>query len=475
MSRLRGMPTWDRKTPDALRKQRATLLRAQLRDGVAPFSPFWRERLQALGLKPATITEKDFARLPAVGERDLCPDGDAAAAAGLVLQASEVGYALHAEGPALRRALGKRLVSPSGYRAQVEADTRPTTYAWTGHAVRFPVASTRTDLDLIARAGARLWRVIGLAASDVVLDATPLDVTPQRTALDLAAVASATPTFRTGPVSTDVAAAARLVPITALITTPEACLDLLEDLATDGVDLSSLATLVLLGAPSVDDRRAAVAALKDAGADSDAVVVAVYAPSGARLLWGECRESARTGRPAGFHTYPDLDLVELVDPDTAEFGAADGGELVLTQLGLRGSALVRWRTGDLVDGPLEESACPACGRTVTRVPSALRSGALVPAYSPRASRSGRVDLRSVAGALAGRGDLSDWRVVMRRSPRDGADELLVQVTPTNGTDEATVAVGVARDIKAAAGLLPTQVVISTLEELGPRPRTRDLR
>lgn len=472
------MPTWDRLTPAALRKRRDALLLTQLRDAVAPFSPFWRERFMALGLKPATVGVKDMARLPAVGERDVCPDGDPAGAAGLVLQASEVGYALHASGPALRRALAKRLVAPKGYAAQVVSDTRPTSYAWTGSAVRFPVASTRSDLDLIARAGARLWQVLGLGSADLVLDATALDPTPTRTALDLAAIAAGSPTFRTGPSPDLAVAAGRLVAMTALISTPDAAPDLLEDLAIAGVDLSALRTLVLVGTPTADDRLAATQALGDAGAAQDAVVVACYAPSGARVLWGECRESARAGRPTGFHTYPDLDLLELVDPETGEASQGSGpSELVLTQLGFRGSALLRWRTGDVVDGALEESACASCGRSVARVPSSVRSAALV------ADLGGGtlVDLRAVAAALVGRPDLADWRVVLRRSRRRGTDELVVHVVPADSADQAEASVGAARDLKAAAGVLPAQIVMSTVEALPTAygsslgPRLLDLR
>jgi len=84
-------------------------------------------------------------------------------------------------------------------------------------------------------------------------------------------------------------------------------------------------------------------------------------------------------------------------------------EVVLTQLGLRGSALLRWRTGDLADS-LEEARCPACSRTVPRVVG-TRRGALVPALALRTGLR-RVDLRSVSGALVGRADVADWRVLV---------------------------------------------------------------
>jgi hypothetical protein len=50
-------------------------------------------------------------------------------------------------------------------------------------------------------------------------------------------------------------------------------------------------------------------------------------------------------------------------------------------------------------------------------------------------------------------------VVLGRSARDQTDELLVHVQPTASGDAAEVAVGVARDVRVACGLLPTQVVV----------------
>ena len=43
------MAAWDRRDPKAQAKVADAALRAQLRDAVAPFSPFWRERLASVG------------------------------------------------------------------------------------------------------------------------------------------------------------------------------------------------------------------------------------------------------------------------------------------------------------------------------------------------------------------------------------------------------------------------------------------
>ncbi len=232
---LRPMSSWDRRTPKQLAARRVAAVRAQVVDAVGPFSPYWRERLLSLGRTPAQAgTLAGLPALPAAGERDVCPDGDPAGAGSLVLQAGERDFALHAEGPMLRRALRARLVSKGSYRAVVEADTRPTSYVWAGLGLRFPVASTRSDLDVVARAGARLWQVLGLTRADVLVAALPLSPTAALQALQYAALGAGSPALFPGAEPDQVAAALALVPATVLaLDTPNAAV-LLNDLDEAG-------------------------------------------------------------------------------------------------------------------------------------------------------------------------------------------------------------------------------------------------
>jgi hypothetical protein len=460
------MASWDRRSPAAQRTQQAAALRAQVVDGVGPFSPFWRGRLAALGRAPAQIATLDaLAALPAVGERDVCPDGDPAGAAALVLQAGERGWALHAEGPVLRRALGRRLVAPGAYAAVVEADTRPTSFTWAGLGLRYPVASTRRDLDVVARAGARLWAVLGLSRADVVVSALPLRPTAEAQALQLGAVGAGAPLLAPGDDPDGAAEALRLVPATVLALPSATAARGLDDLDEAGAALGTLRTLLLVGAPDDAERAEVADALARAGAPDDCAILAVHVPDGHRLAWGECRQAGASG---GLHTYPDLELVDVVDAETGERPTGGDGprELVLTQLGMRGTALLRWRTGDLVASVAVEP-CPGCGRTVPRVLGARR-GALVPVLRLRGGPRA-VDLRSVAAGLVGRPDLSDWRVVVRRSRRDQTDQLLVHLAVAPGHDESDVAVSLAEAVRATAGLLPTQVVLGPPDGLPDGP------
>lgn len=449
------MASWDQLTTRQLTAQREAAVRTQVLDAVAPFSPFWRARLSALGRTAKDVASVSGLRdLPAAGERDVCPDGNPSGAAGLVLQAKESGYALHADGPALRKALGRRLSKPDDYREIVEADTRPTSYVYAGQALRFPIASTRSDLDVVARTGARLWQVLGLTRGDIVVSALPAASSAMVQALSLAALGASSPLFAPGGQIEQVVATLNMVDATVLVLPAVGGADLLGHLTDVGAAMSSITTVLVAGPPDPRERSAiadAMAGIRGARP----VLLAVHVADGHRLPWAECRES---GGRTGLHTYPDLEVVETIDPETGEQAGEQGPyEVVLTQLGLRGTALLRWRTGDVADA-VEEEACRGCGRTVPRV-LGLRGGALVPQLRLRTGPQA-ADLRAIATALSGRPDVKDWRVVLGRSVRDDTDELLVYVVPPSGVEPADVAVAVARDLRLAAGMLPSQVILS---------------
>lgn len=447
------MASWDTLAPDKSAKAQAVALRAQLGQLVARSSPFWRDRLTGVGMSLDEVsTPAGLARVPAVGERDLCPDGDPAGAAALVLQAGESGFALHAEGPDLRRALVRRVLRPGAYAAVVESDTRPTTFVWAGQSIRFPVASTRGDLDVVARAGARMWGVLGLDRGDVLVGVAPVERDAMQQALELMALGAGAPALFAGPRADDVAEALRLLPATVLALPSHAAGTLVDDLDEAGGPLGSVRTLLMLGAPTPDERAAAEQALARAGA-TRAKVVGLHVADGHRLPWAQDRDGT-------YVTSPDLELLQVVDPETGE--ATDGpGELVVTQLGLRGSALVRWRTGDLV-----QAVRTSAGERSVPCLVGLRRGALVPTLV-LAGQPVPVDLRAVVGVLVGRTDVADWRLQVRRDPRRGDDQLLVHLVPRRGVDSGELTVDVARDVRAGASVLPTQVLVVRPEDLPP--------
>ncbi|MGH9282062.1 MAG: hypothetical protein ACRD0S_03895, partial [Acidimicrobiales bacterium] len=130
---------------------------------------------------------------------------------------------------------------------------------------------------------------------------------------------------------------------------------------------------------------------------SGGAVVSAWAPPGVRSMWWECHGGS------GMHTFPDAEIVEVVDPlsGTPVPPGADG-EVVWTSLGWRGSVMVRMRTG--VFAALDPTPCPACGEPGPRldvIPTA-------PSY---------LDVLERHRGLAG------WQAELRTV--DGREELLV--------------------------------------------------
>ncbi|MEN3271886.1 MAG: hypothetical protein V7636_647, partial [Actinomycetota bacterium] len=187
------MTSWDRHNDSQRRRLTDELVRAQTRAVVAG-SAYWKQRFAAIGRTAASIKGADtLAEVPAVGERDVSANGDPASMAALVLHGSDRHFALHSSGHAVRRAIRLRALRSSAYRRVVDSETKPTTYAWSGLGFRYPLAYTRGDLDVVARAGARMWAVLGLTGDDAVVSAVPTAATVEHTALQYAALAAGAP------------------------------------------------------------------------------------------------------------------------------------------------------------------------------------------------------------------------------------------------------------------------------------------
>jgi phenylacetate-coenzyme A ligase PaaK-like adenylate-forming protein len=134
-----------------------------------------------------------------------------------------------------------------------------------------------------------------------------------------------------------------------------------------GVRWENLRCLVLGGEKVNDGLRRKLRDLAWEMGAAHVDVLATYGFTEAKLAWAEC--PFPSNRPsAGYHLYPDLGIVEIINPQTGEV-VPDGqpGEIVFTPLDARGTVVLRYRTGDFIDGGLTWEPCPYCHRTVPRL------------------------------------------------------------------------------------------------------------
>lgn len=407
---------WDQRDPAEQDRVRDRLLAAWLPTAVAA-APRFAQAADRAGIGPEQAHDlAALQRLTPVTEFDLrVGDGSGADA---VIAPTEDQVKAHAPVSTLRRLAATVGGDGSDDKRDVLLrEYRPLQLQRAGIDGRFWVASSRTDLDRMHRAGARTAAVLGLTDEDVVVSA--VRNAPELAHLGTVHLAMGASLTAAHPRTTDgfdaVVAAVRSLQPSVLVVEADEAATLGRALADAGALPPGLRRIVVLGPPPDDaDRQRMAGAF--GGVAGTVGIRAAWAPAESRLLWAECASGS------GLHTYPDLELLETVDPLTAEPSEGEG-ELVLTSLGWHGTALLRFRTGVRVDG-LTVEPCPSCGRTLPRIVGAIEPASWQLPYSETDGRS-IVDLRGIAAVLSHTPGVVDWRVEVLAT--DGDDRLRVEV------------------------------------------------
>lgn len=456
---------WDRRSGRDQRRVVRLLLAEWL--PTAAFSPYWAGRLEQAGLAASSArSAEDLLRLEPVVETDVAVAGGAGAA-GLVLRPTEDQVKAAASGGRLwELAVAIRRGGAEAIRDVLLREYKPIHLHRAGRDGLLLVAYSRQDLDRLHRTGARAARVLGLTAADSIVSALApgphlLHWGPYHLALG-ASILAVQP--RASGHGLDVAVDGFfLVPATAVVVAPTEAELLAELAAKAGADLQHVRTVVTVGPPLPPDRRRAAAdAWRAAGAADDVRIRALWGPAEGRAMWAECAEAGAEG---GLHTYPDLEVIEVIDPTTLAVTTGPG-DLTYTSAGWNGTALLRYRTGDYVAGLVTDEPCPGCGRTVPRIVGEVEPGPWQPLVHADDGQA-RVDLRGVPTVLAGIAEVGAWRVELRRVP-GGGDEVFVEVA--GRIDDVH---GLAERLAAAVGLRPRVrvqadpgPVVHRTEELG---------
>ncbi|HVE47313.1 MAG TPA: hypothetical protein VNA57_11280 [Acidimicrobiales bacterium] len=260
-----------------------------------------------------------------------------------------------------------------------------------------PVGSSAADLDRLAMLGARWLERAGVEAVDVLVGVAPPGPNLAYWQLVLGAREAGISAVHLVPPAA-ASEVARLYP-TVLAGRPFDLARLLTAARAEGCPLAAVRTIIAVGEPLEEGVRTKLLQLLDD--PSEGAVVAAWAPSGVRMLWGECRAGAGAG--AGLHTWPGAEVLEVIDPlsGTAAPPGADG-ELVWTALGWSGTVFVRLRTG--VFAALDDGPCPAC-------------------HEPGPRLSIVSDTPAFLNALDRHPEVTGWQVELRTV--DGNEELLV--------------------------------------------------
>lgn len=458
------MPSeWDRRTPLEQRRVQNQLLKQTILQQALAYVPLVRARLSSMG-KDARLFKglEELPTMPLFSRRDVFdPHRNPEGPDGILLQGSEEGVKRFSDRATLRRVARARLLGgEEDARLAIEAATRPMhVHLVNGPGGRVPIGYTRDDLDLLARAGARLAQVVGITRDDRIVNLVPGSATLPFWGIYYMGHGLGAFTLhlrRDGDAIRPLVVAGD-ERATALVVPSDEAVDLLEGGAAADVDLGTVRTLLLVGGSLDASAHERIRDAMEAMGAERARVAGAYGVAEGRALWGSCPVPLGHPESFGFHTMPDFDVVEVIDPETAAFLPEErAGELVVTQLGFRGGGVPRWRSGTLVTGGITRVPCPNCERTVPRIGPAVVPGA----WHDLVRVDGRrrwIDLTLVASAASERA--ADWFIERR-----GDDGLFVHLT---GLSDSTPVIELFQDLDRI-GMPPTQIVGSTPQEMAAR-------
>jgi phenylacetate-CoA ligase len=471
--------------PSELRALQDATLARFVQEELYPFSAYYRRVFDDARVTPRDIrTTADLRKLPFTTKKDLlAAQVDPARKTDFVLRptpgaikshwpfARKIGLAVGGE---RARAALRRSYTPNFVTFTTGRTSDPVAFAYTPH-----------DLDVLGEGIARMFDLLGVTAVDErVANLFPFAPHLAFWALTLGGFTSGRMVVPSGGgkvlgTEGNLRLVARLRP-TAIVGVPGFIYHMLRTAVQQGMDLSSVRTVVLGAEKSPPGLKQKMRDyLAQAGA-REVRILGTYGFTEARMAFGEAPtpDNASTG----YYVYPDLGVFEVVDPATGEpVPEGADGELVYTNTSGHGTVVVRYRTGDLVSGGISWQPYPGVDCTLPRISSSLRRVSEQHALSLTKLKGTLVDLAVMGQVIGEDRDVEEWQVALSKLGDDpyGLDQLEVRIAPRLGCDVEALQRRLAAGLAAATEVTPNSIRIHSLSEmldlLGMESQTKERR
>jgi phenylacetate-coenzyme A ligase PaaK-like adenylate-forming protein len=170
----------------------------------------------------------------------------------------------------------------------------------------------------------------------------------------------------------------------------------------------------------------------------------------------------------GYHTVPDFDFFEVVNPKTGErVKEGEQGELVYTPLERRGSVVFRYRTGDVAVGGMVYEPCPACGSSVPRISPDIVRSSEIKEFAFSKVKGTLVNMDDLNMMLTGHPDVVEWQAVLGKERDDpfGLDTLTLYVAPCEEADWENLCRDITRRFATQMEVTPNKILKVSYEEI----------
>ena len=461
---------WHQLPEKIVRQLQAEKLRRYLREVVVPFSAHYREMFDRHGLKADSIrTLEDLEQIPFTTKIDLVstPDNPTKSRDFVVIPDQEV---LRKRPSTIVRAV---LTGKAAVKRRFEAEFRPIFMtSTTGRSADpVPFVYTQHDMANLAHAGNRIMDICGAQHEYRLLNMFPYAPHLAFWLAHYASTAFGIFTLSSGGgkvMGTDgnLRMIQKIKP-DVLIGMPTFIYHVLQQAVEAGIRCEGLKKIVLGGEKVAEGIRRKLRNLAHKIGSPKVEVLATYGFTEAKAAWAECPHPPDEA-PGGYHLYPDLGVFEVINPKTG-IVVPEGtpGELVYTPLDARGSVVLRYRTGDYIDGGLFYQPCPHCGRRMPRLVGKISRSSEVKAMQLDKIKGTLVDFNQLEHVLDDAPNVGTWQLEIRKRNNDplDLDELILHVHRTNDVDEARIARELNNRFMERTEIRPNRIVFHNAEEL----------
>ena len=445
-------------------------LHRYLRDNVLPFSKHYQKIFAAAGLTADSIrTVADLQKIPFTSKEDLLPTADnPRRALEFVLQPDP---AVLARRPAVMlRALwrGRERV-----RDELEREWRPTFMtATTGRSTEsVAFLYTQHDIANLGLGSGRVAEMGGRMRDDRMLNMFPFAPHLAFWYMYYSGINRNIFCLSTGGgkvMGTDgnIRSIQKIRP-TVLAGMPTFLYHVLSEALQEGLRFEGIKCILLGGEKVADGTRRKLAELCAQLGSPEAIVVATYGFTEAKLAWTEC-PFPPGNTPSGYHLFPDLGIFEVINPETGAVQPDDtAGEIVWTPLEQRGTVVLRYRTGDYIEHGLTYEPCPYCGKRMPRLLGRISRVSDFRALRFQKIKGTIIDFNELEHALDDMRGLGSWQIELRKIHDDPLelDEIHLHVTRTSDQSEEVLTTALSNMLHSQFEVRPNRILFHPPEKM----------
>jgi phenylacetate-CoA ligase len=461
---------WQRLPERTVRKLQAEKLRHYLDSTVIPFSKHYREMFQKRGISANSIRSlEDLEGLPFTSKLDLLntPENSQRARDFVLIPDEQV---LRSRASTIIRAL---FTGKGAVKAHFEREFRPIFMtSTTGRSADpIPFLYSGHDLDNLSSAGDRVMQICGAQHDLKLLNMFPY--APHLAFWQVHYGATAFGLFCLGTGGGKVMGTdgnlrlIQKVKPDVLIGMPTFVYHVLQQAVEAGMKFNHLKKLVLGGEKVAEGIRRKLRNLAHKVGSPNVEVIATYGFTEAKMAWAEC-PCPVDEQPSGYHIYPDLGIFEVVNPKTGVvMPEGNPGELVFTPLDARGSVVLRYRTGDYIDGGLVYEPCPYCKRTLPRLVGRISRSSEVKSMQLDKIKGTLVDFNQLEHVLDDAPNVGAWQLELRKHNDDPMelDEIILHVHKVNDVNDEKLRRELNNRFVERTEIQPNRIVFHDADEM----------